>query len=213
MAKKAKQKYYVVWKWKKPGIFTTRDDCKASVHWFIDAEYKSFKNLAEAEIAFSWRYKDFVGQKTTWKDYSPSEKKEIWSPVTSSLSVDAACSNNPGILEFRWVLTSSRKQVFAYGPYDNWTVNIWEFLALIEWLKYAKDHNINLIYTDSKTARARLRDRKVKTTLTPSLSNKILFDRVDKSLERLNKNDISAIEVRKRYTDLRGEIPADYDRK
>ena len=42
-------KYYAVAVGKKPGIYTKWDECKAMVHGFPGAVYKSFKTLEEAE--------------------------------------------------------------------------------------------------------------------------------------------------------------------
>lgn len=43
-------KYYAVRTGKKPGIYQSWDDCKAMVHGYPGAVYKSFKSLAEAEV-------------------------------------------------------------------------------------------------------------------------------------------------------------------
>ena len=46
-----KQKYYVVWQGKQPGIYTDWDTCKEQVHGVVGAQYKSFDTLQEAEAA------------------------------------------------------------------------------------------------------------------------------------------------------------------
>lgn len=48
----AKQKYYVVWKGRKQGIFRSWADCEAQVKGYPQARFKSFPTLAEAEAAF-----------------------------------------------------------------------------------------------------------------------------------------------------------------
>lgn len=45
-------KYYVVKVGKKPGIYQSWDQCKALVHGYPGAVYKSFKTLSEAEAFF-----------------------------------------------------------------------------------------------------------------------------------------------------------------
>ncbi|MDR0879400.1 MAG: ribonuclease H family protein [Clostridioides sp.] len=45
----AQKKFYAVRKGKKTGIFETWDICKAQVHGFAGAEYKSFKTIDEAK--------------------------------------------------------------------------------------------------------------------------------------------------------------------
>ena len=47
MAKK--QKFYVVWKGKRTGIFESWEDCKAQITGIKGAEYKSFSTFAEAK--------------------------------------------------------------------------------------------------------------------------------------------------------------------
>lgn len=42
-------KYYAVRRGKTPGIYTTWSECEANIKNFSKAEYKSFKNLADAE--------------------------------------------------------------------------------------------------------------------------------------------------------------------
>lgn len=210
---KKSQKRYVVREWHKTGIFDNWSDCQKAVHGYKDAEYKSFTDKNLAAQAFGESYEQYKWVKTNGKIFSESEKKQIWQPIMSSISVDAACSSNPWILEFRGVTTDTCNEIFSFWPFPDGTVNIGEFLALVEGLKYAKANQVNLIYTDSRTARARVRDRKVRTTLIQSDKNKVLFDMIQEALSWLLTNDISTIDIRKRETQLRGEVPADYGRK
>ena len=50
----AKKKFYVVWKGRKTGIFTTWSECEAQVKGFTGARFKSFPTEAEAKAAFQW---------------------------------------------------------------------------------------------------------------------------------------------------------------
>ena len=47
MAKK--QKYYVVWKGRKKGIYNTWEECKQQTFGFDGAQYKSFESEVEAK--------------------------------------------------------------------------------------------------------------------------------------------------------------------
>jgi len=49
----AKQKFYVVWQGRKPGIYTSWKECEAQVSGFENAQYKAFDSMVEAEKAFS----------------------------------------------------------------------------------------------------------------------------------------------------------------
>ncbi|NNE03082.1 MAG: ribonuclease H, partial [Eudoraea sp.] len=51
MAKK--QKYYVVWQGKRPGIYTSWDECNAQIKGVQGARYKAFTSRDEAEEAFN----------------------------------------------------------------------------------------------------------------------------------------------------------------
>lgn len=208
-----KNKRYVVRKWHRSGIFSTWQECEQMIHWFPNAQYKAFSSQQDAILAYQKNYKEYEWRDTIKSLISPEEKQTIWDPILSSIAVDASCSGNPWVLEFRWVHTQSHKELFSYGPFDNGTVNIGEFLALVEWLKYAKANKIKVVYTDSRTARARVRDIKVKTTLQQDKDNKELFTMVDDAIKRLKNNSVVDIKIAKRETSLWWEIPADYGRK
>ena len=49
----AKKKWYVVWKGKKPGIYSTWAECEKQVKGFKGAKFKSFPSYEEAEAAFN----------------------------------------------------------------------------------------------------------------------------------------------------------------
>ena len=44
-----KRKYYVVWKGRKTGVFTSWAECEEQVKGFAGAEYKAFSTREEAE--------------------------------------------------------------------------------------------------------------------------------------------------------------------
>lgn len=48
----AKQKFYVVWIGRKPGVYNDWDECNAQVNGFSGAKFKSFKTLRLAKEAF-----------------------------------------------------------------------------------------------------------------------------------------------------------------
>jgi ribonuclease HI len=57
-----KQKYYVVWKGRKTGVFTTWAECEKQVKGFVGAQYKAFGSEAEAEAAYLANYDDYKGK-------------------------------------------------------------------------------------------------------------------------------------------------------
>ena len=137
----------------------------------------------------------------------------VGEPIANSLSVDAACSGNPGVLEYRGVYTSTGREIFKQGPFPEGTVNIGEFLALVHGLAYLKQKNKNIpVYSDSKTAISWVKNKKVKTKLELNKKNKKLFDLIDRALNWLQSNNFEN-QILKWETKYWGEIPADFGRK
>ncbi len=76
-----KQKYYVVWEGHKPGIYLTWEECKAQIHGFSKAKFKSFKILEEAEKAYG---KKKSSKKTKLKKQVDTGKSHITTPKEES---------------------------------------------------------------------------------------------------------------------------------
>ncbi|MEL6388556.1 MAG: ribonuclease H family protein [Bacteroidota bacterium] len=210
MAKK-KQKFYVVWVGATPGIYDSWDQCKLQIQGYPGAKYKSFRSLQAAQQAFDQAATDHIG---TGPKSSVMTEFSTEGIIWDSLSVDAACSGSPGVMEYRGVWTQDRTEVFHRGPYEWGTNNVGEFMALIHgiaWLQKQGMHNIP-IYSDSRTALAWLRNRKTKTTLERRSSNKELFELFDRAEEWMNKSSWTN-KILKWETKKWGEIPADFGRK
>ena len=134
-------------------------------------------------------------------------------PLLPALAVDAACSGNPGVMEFRGVIADTGTEVFHRGPFPQGTNNIGEFLALVLGLAYLKKNNLPWnIYTDSVTALAWLRQRKCKTKLPRTPQAEELFVMVQKAEAWLRANTYTT-RIYKWDTEKWGEIPADFGRK
>jgi len=209
----AKKKYYVIWQGHKTGVFTSWNVCKKHIKDFKGAQYKSFAMKEEAEKAFKGRYEDYVGKETKKIKLSREELLEIGKPILKSISVDAACSGNPGKMEYRGVVTDSKKQLFIQGPFEKGTNNIGEFLALVHGLSFLKQNRSNLpIYSDSKIAMKWVEMGQCRTNLQITSENKSLFDLV-KRAESWLKNNTYTTTILKWETKAWGEIPADFGRK
>jgi len=216
----AKQKFYVVWKGKETGVFSSWEECSEQIKGFQGAEYKSFASREMAERAFKSNSEDYLGSGKN-KDgasgfrpeISDEQKAIIGMPVEDSLSVDAACSGNPGVLEYRGVDTKSGIELFKIGPFPEGTVNIGEFLALVHGLAYLQQRKSKApIYTDSRTAIKWVKDKKIKTKLEMNTINTHLFELVDRAIIWLEKNEYKN-KILKWETAYWGEIPADFGRK
>jgi ribonuclease HI len=210
----AKTKFYVVWKGRKTGIFTSWNVCKQQIDGFEGAQYKSFSDLEEAEIASKGNYYDYKGKDTQKPVLSASEKIKFGTPFLESIAVDAACAGNPGIMEYRGVFTHNKQEIFRKGPYKNGTNNVGEFLALVHGIALLKSKNQENIpiYSDSKTAISWIRQKKCKTKLEFNESNATLKDLILRAEKWLQENSFKN-PLLKWETRAWGEIPADFGRK
>ena len=204
-----KAKFYVVWKGRKTGVFTSWGACEAQVKGFTGAQCKAFGSRSEAERAFQNNYHKHAGKPASsgrWL-FSPNP------PITESYCVDAACSGSPGRLEYRGVVTKTGKEFFRQGPFENGTNNVGEFLALVHalaWLKRKK--NSSPVYSDSKTAIAWVKKKTCNTDLVPDERNAPLFDLITQAEDWLDENPVTN-PILKWDTQAWGEIPADFNRK
>ena len=205
-----KQKYYVVWKGRRPGVFNSWEACSTQVNGFVGAEFKAFESLEAAQSAFQGAYKEYVGKTNT---NAVQSKMAISRAVLPSISVDAACAGVPGPVEWRGVETDTRKELFAAGPYPDGTNNIGEFLAIVQGLTWLKDRNLNwALYSDSKNALLWVKLKKCRTKMEHTRRNEPLFALIASAETWLSKNKYST-KVLKWETEDWGENPADFGRK
>lgn len=211
---KKKKKYYTVWQGHKTGVFESWNICKKQITDYQGAQYKSFPTLKAAKEALEGNYFDYIGKNKSFKSELTNEQlKKIGQPNYNSISVDAASSGNPGIMEYRGVDTKTKKQLFIQGPFEQGTNNIGEFLALVHGLAILKKNNSDrILYTDSKTAMSWVRKKNCNTKLERNIKNKPVFDLVDRAIDWLKNNSYKTVIV-KWETKAWGEIPADFGRK
>ena len=113
-----KSKHYVVLKGKKTGIFSTWDECKQYVLGFPGAKYKSFSTISEAEHAYQngWERKSIQQDKSNIKAQQTLDIFDDYSYIEESICVDAACSGNPGAMEYQGVYTKTGKVSISLWP-------------------------------------------------------------------------------------------------
>ncbi|MEI8203429.1 MAG: ribonuclease H family protein [Bacteroidota bacterium] len=209
----SKNKFFVVWEGKEPGIYRSWDECKRQIHGYEGAIFKGFATEAEAREAMVSPCWDYIGKNAKPKKPSAEEIARVGMPNFESISVDAACSGNPGLMEYRGVYTKTGEQIFHQGPFKDGTNNVGEFLALVHGLAFLKQKNSSLqVYTDSKTALAWIKTGKAKTKLEKNEANAVLFDLIQRAEKWLAENEYST-PVLKWETEVWGEIPADFGRK
>ena len=205
-------KRYVVWKWKTPGIYTNWNRCKAQVQGFPNARYKSYTSESEATQAYEQWY---------WASKSTILRipELIASGLVSAQSIctDAACQGNPWNLERRWVDTSTWKQLFRSNVYTEGTVNIGEYIAILQGMKYLIDTQKSewTIYTDSRVAMWWIKNGKHRSQLNWTNYNAQLKHVLEQWELRSDANRIyiDQMKILKRKTKDRWEIPADFGRK
>ncbi|MBR4391024.1 MAG: ribonuclease H family protein [Bacteroidales bacterium] len=218
-----KNKFYVVWKGRTPGVYDNWDACKKEVEGFQGALYKGFPDKAGAEVAFA---NGFTGFENAAAAARPNPMTAAVKPLTPSIAVDAACSGNPGKMEYQGVFVDFGTQpvtsvnLFKSPVFENGTNNIGEFLAIVHALAWQKQKRTQYpIYSDSVNAQKWVREKQCKTKLQPNEKNAYLFELVERAETWLHENDdwlkenAAVIPVLKWKTEIWGEIPADFGRK
>ena len=144
------------------GVFDSWAECHASVKGFPGAVYKSFPTREEAEAAFHSSPDAYIQKKK--KKAETTDHAEGHEIPRVGWTVDAACSGNPGDMEYRAVNLEDWNELFRQGPFKMGTNNIGEFLAIVHALAVLKkDKNPTLpVYTDSRTALSWIRKKKSK---------------------------------------------------
>ena len=212
----AKNKFYVVWQGRTPGIYESWEACEKEITGVKGAKYKSFPNRLTAESAFKEGPDAYWGKEVTPVIDLSGAKEQ---PVSPAIAVDAACSGNPGKMEYQGVLVDFATQpatsvkLFKSPLFENGTNNIGEFLAIVHALALQKQKHLSYpIYSDSVNALLWIRQKKCKTKLQPNAKNEYLFQLIARAENWLRNNAIE-VPVLKWKTEIWGEIPADFGRK
>ena len=223
-------KFYVVWVGARPGIYLSWPEANAQVAGWPAALYKSFKTRAEAEQAFRQPPTSagpqsaplgVSGQPGALRAEGAAIGSASAKPSTlarsamilPSMSVDAACSGNPGRMEYQGVDTETRSQIF-HQAFELGTNNIGEFLALVHGLAWCKVHDQPElpIYSDSKIALGWIAKKQCKTTLPRIAKTAKLYELIERGELWLQTNTYRNALI-KWPTERWGEIPADFGRK
>jgi len=212
----AKNKVYVVWQGRNPGIYSSWGDCEKEISSFNGAKFKGFPNRLTAETAFKEGPDKYWGKEVApLVDLSMAKEQ----PVSPIIAVDAACAGNPGKMEYQGVFVdfatqpATRRQLFKSSVFEQGTNNIGEFLAIVHALALEKKNGWKLpIYSDSVNAQLWVRQKKCKTKLVRDAKNDYLFQLIERAEKWLNENPIE-VPILKWKTEIWGEIPADFGRK
>ncbi|MDR1675360.1 MAG: ribonuclease H family protein [Tannerella sp.] len=207
-----KKKFYVVWEGVRPGIYASWEDCRLQVTGYPGAKYRSFDTGEAAREAWE------AGWQPSGKFAKPPLRsvQEVFPSVPfirESLAVDAACSGNPGDMEYRGVHVATGREWFRVGPLRQGTNNIGEFLALVHGLALMKREHLALpLYSDSRNALLWVQIKKCRTRLTRTAVNAPVFQLIERAEKWLRENTCET-QILKWNTRAWGEIPADFGRK
>lgn len=220
----AKQKFYVVWNGVEDGVYTSWEACQQAVSGFSDAKYKAFKTEAEAEEAFEMGWEEYkkVEESQNSKPSTPNANPSTPSPkpftlppaaINESIAVDAACSGNPGPMEYQAIDLATGARVFHFGPMKG-TNNIGEFLAIVHALALMQQQGLydKTIYSDSYNAILWVNKRKCKTKLERTPETEELYQIILRA-ERWLQTHQWHNPIVKWETQKWGEVPADFGRK
>ena len=136
----------------------------------------------------------------------PEVKSNAW-------AVDAACSGNPGPMEYRAIDLQTGSQVFHFGPLHG-TNNIGEFIAIVHALALMVKLGIRdtVIYSDSYNAILWVNKKQCKTKLERNEQTEKLFEIIARAETWLRTHAIKP-PIIKWETAKWGEVPADFGRK
>jgi ribonuclease HI len=216
---KRKNKFYVVWNGVTPGIYENWEDCRLQTEGYKGAKYKSFPTRGEAVEALEGGYFNYIENAVPGKPAVPKRTIDnvppgITLPVWDSVSVDAACSGNPGDMEYKGVYTATGQELFHIGPLKKGTNNIGEFLALVHALALLtqKGKGNIPVYSDSLIAIKWVGIKQAKTQLERTTRNEPVFDLIERAEKWLQTHTYTN-PILKWKTEEWGEIPADFGRK
>ena len=136
----------------------------------------------------------------------PEVRADAW-------AVDAACSGNPGPMEYQAIDLQTGQRVFHFGSVHG-TNNIGEFLAIVHALALCWNQGLHdkTIYSDSYNAILWVKKGKCKTKLECTPQTERLFQIIARAESWLQshqyRNPIIKWETKKW-----GEVPADFGRK
>ena len=194
MAKK--NKYYVVWQGNAPGIYDSWAECEKQIKGVAGAKYKSYESRTLAEQAFRIGPElaaSVVERQTKGESMLTVDDQGMTAirpdvagpkPELDAIAVDAACSGNPGVMEYQGVYVAYLK----------------------------KNKMSQILYSDSVNAINWVRAKQCRTKLPLTPDTEKLYDIIHRAEAWLHNNRYST-EIRKWDTDHWGEIPADFGRK
>lgn len=208
-------KFYTVWIGREPGVYATWEECLRQVEGWKGAVYKGFPTRELAEKALMDSPDNYIEKKKPAPGGRKKKEARRELPpqvIRQALAVDAACSGNPGQMEYRAVYLGDMEEKFHFGPILG-TNNIGEFLAIVHGLALLKQRGLDWpIYSDSRNAIGWVRQKKCKTKLELTPGSEQVYEHIARAEQWLALNQYTN-PILKWETEKWGEIPADFGRK
>ena len=154
------------------------------------------------------------GELSNVPDYRHDPVLPLPMEVTANAwAVDAACSGNPGPMEYQGIDLQTGAQVFHFGPVHG-TNNIGEFLAIVHALALMEKQGIKdkIIYSDSYNAILWVHKKQCKTKLELSPKTEALYQIIRRAEQWLRTHAVT-VPIMQWETRKWGDIPADFGRK
>jgi ribonuclease HI len=213
---KATRKWYVVLVGRQPGIYSTWNECKQQVDSHPAARYKAYESLDEAKSVYAAGKIPYV-PKVEGQPAAPKVEREVMIArdgfEPDSLSVDAACSGNPGIMEYRGIDNLTGIELFKTKAPILATNNVGEFLAIVHALAFLKGHTSGkTIYSDSVNAINWVKAKTVRSKLLRTADTATAWQLMERAVIWLQNNTYPNA-IKKWETTKWGENPADFGRK
>lgn len=202
-------KWYVVWKGRRTGVFSSWEEVRPLVEGYPGAQFKAFPTREEAERALRAGYAAHAGKPATLGRWRTAPHP----PLVPSVVVDAAASGPRGPVEYRGLRLDTGEVLFQRGPYPVGTVNIGEFLAIVHALAWLHQRGLGWpVYSDSRTAIRWVKQGRCRTRLPRTPEAEVVFDLIARA-ERWLAEHPRHNPVLKWDTRAWGEVPADFYRK
>lgn len=136
----------------------------------------------------------------------------IGKDFSAAWAVDAACSGNPGPMEYQGIDLQTGECIFHFGPVYG-TNNIGEFLAIVHALALMEQKGVHkTIYSDSYTAITWVKKKHCKTQLERNEQTRELYEVIARAENWLRTHAIQT-PILQWDTRKYGDIPADFGRK
>ena len=176
-------------------------------------------NTAEVIKCIKKTLMEIIPPKASPKKESAQKAPSTWRGLgeagvrLDAWAVDAACSGNPGPMEYQAIDLATGARVFHFGPMKG-TNNIGEFLAIVHALALMQQQGLHdkAIYSDSYNAILWVNKRQCKTKLERTPETEPLYQIIARA-ERWLQTHQWRNPIIKWETQKWGEVPADFGRK